>query len=831
MPDLEAPDRQDVVAVAERGRHQIAVVTRAKVTQAERTQDQTKLTHRVRRLAATARLELTRLVGEEAEHGRAILFAPVYLGCGAIVWFTVGADPPPQAILAGLLIFSVCFFRKREAGPVLRHLLYAGMLLCAGMGLAQCETWRASTIMLDSAVTTTITGRVERREADDKGRWRYEVALEATEKPTIRRAPDEVTIFVRKQPKPFDLGDRIQGRVRLTPPAGPALPGLHDFAFGSYFDGIGANGFAYRTPTLVSPAAELAQGAFLERADLWLAALRSSIGDRIRSLLPGDTGAFAASLVTDERRAISDETTEALRTSGLAHIVAISGLNMALSAGIFYVGLRYALSLFFGAAQAWPTKKIAAFGALVTVTAYYMISGFGVSAERAFIMMAIMLIAVLFDRPSLSLRNVALSAIIILVLSPSQALGPSFQMSYAATLALVSGYSLWTRRKHRDNFLVRLPAMKPMLVIWRFFSGILSTSFIGGASTAIFSIEHFHRLATYGLVANLAAMPVVSFVVMPFGMVATMLMPFGLDAFFWKITGAGLDVVTVIAKSVAAWGGNIPFGRLPVWLFPTFIAGFLLMTLLRTRLRHVGALLILASVAVVALSPGVKKPDLLISEDGSLVALLRDGTITTNREKPPDFIFEQWQKALALTNDQQPPTILPVDATLPKISKSDRHRRLTPAEQAAVKEAMDNALDSAGQGGFACQKRAWCVAMLDDGDILVVIDDAAYLPPACDTANIVVTSVRLRLDRCRSGAMLFTGATLRHTGSIEMDISSDKPVIAAAFQDLTRAWNRHRAYDWRTGTFAEPVRPTASTNDPAPASDTDPVEGASDNDE
>ncbi|MBB5572457.1 MULTISPECIES: ComEC/Rec2 family competence protein [Rhizobium] len=816
MPNLEAPDPQvesrEFAAVAEREHGIGTTISATKAMRPERTQDHAALIARLRLAAGSIRLGIYHLVEEEAAYGRAMLFAPVYIGAGAIFWFAAGADPPPQAVFAALLIFAAAFFIQQEAGRVLRHLLYAAMLACSGMALAQCETWRASTVMLDSAVTTTITGRIERREADDKGRWRYVVALEATEKPAVRRPPAQITIFVRKQLQPFELGDRIQGRARLTPPAGPALPGLNDFAFSAYFDGTGANGFAYGTPTLLSPTSDVAQGSFFDKADIWLARLRSSIGDRIRMLLPGDTGAFAASLVTDERRAISDETTEALRTSGLAHIIAISGLNMALSAGIFYVGLRYALSLFFGVAQAWPTKKIAAFGALVTVTAYYFISGFGVSAERAFIMMAIMLVAVLFDRPSLSLRNVALSAIVILILSPSQALGPSFQMSYAATLALVSGYSLWTRRPHRESVLSRFRLLRPLLFVSRFFGGILSTSFIGGASTAIFSIEHFHRLATYGLVANLAAMPVVSFVVMPFGMAATMLMPFGVDAPFWQITGAGLDAVIVVAKTVAAWGGNIPFGRLPVWLFPTVIVGFLLMTLLKTWLRHAGALLIIGSVAVVALSPGVPKPDLMISEDGTLVALLRNGALTTNREKPPDFIFEQWQRALAIT-EQQPPAMLPPDSQLPKISKSDKHRRLSSDEQTAVRKAMDAALDNAGQGGFACQKGAWCVAMLENGDMLVTIEDAAYLAPACDTANIVVTPIRLRLDRCRSGAMLFTGVTLRRTGSIEMNLGAEKPVITAAFENLTRPWSLHRAYDWRTGTFGAPIAPVSPVSD------------------
>lgn len=816
MPNLEAPEQQEDgrnLPGPTELRHAVTPpVFRAKAEQRERTQDQAPPVARFYWIVGRIRSFVWRLIEEEAAHGRAILFAPIYMGLGSIVWFKADIDPPPQTVFAALLILAGSFRFKREAGRVFRHILFAGMLVCLGMALAQWESWRASTVMLDSAVTTTVTGRIERRESYDNGRWRYVIKVETTEKPSIRRQPERVTIFVRKQAEPFNLGDRIQGRARLTPPAGPALPGLNDFAFSSYFNGIGANGFAYGTPALLSPASDIAADSLLDQADIWLAGLRNSIGDRIRRTLPGDTGAFAAALVTDERRAISDDTTEALRMAGLTHIIAISGLNMALSAGIFYIGLRYLFSLFPGVAQAWPTKKVAAFGALVTVTAYYLISGFGVSAERAFIMMAIMLVAVLCDRPSISLRNVALSAIVILVLSPSQVLGPSFQMSYAATLALVSGYTLWKRRQHRENILSRFMLLRPLLFVSRFFSGIVSTSFIGGASTAIFSIEHFHRLATYGLAANLAAMPIVSFVVMPFGMMAMLLMPFGLDGPFWQVTGEGLELVIMVAKTVAGWGGDITFGRQPAWLMPTFITGFLLMTMLRTSVRHVGLLLLLSSIGVAALGSGVRKPDLMISEDGVLVALRQDDILATNRERPQTFIFEQWQRAVVAT-EHQPPTILPADSRLPQISKTDHRRRLNVEEQGAVRKAMEEALDQTMQGSFACQKGAWCVAMLENGAMLVTIEDAAYLPPACDTASIVVTPIRLRLDRCRSGAMLFTGATLRRTGSVEMDLSADEPIVATAFENPQRPWARHRTYDWRTGAFGAPIVPVSPVSD------------------
>ncbi|MET0748322.1 MAG: ComEC/Rec2 family competence protein [Rhizobium sp.] len=805
MSDLETPEqrthRQMFLAVTERSFapwSPSALLLRSPA----RTQHAVPWPRQAVLAGRAARLAMVGMLAEEAVHGRAVLFAPVYMGCGAVVWFLLPVDPPIFGLSALGLLLACCLL-KADLLPMLRHAAFAGTLVFAGMLLAAWETHRLSTVMLDSPVTTTVTGQVQRREVDDQGRWRYVLDLLATDAPVLRRPPDQVSLVVRGQETAFSLGDVVEGRARLSPPAGPALPGLYDFAFSAYFDGTGANGFFYGPPKRVMAAADdTTDRSLAARFDRGLTGLRNSIGDRIRALLPGDTGAFAASLVNDERRAISPETTEALRVSGLAHIIAISGLNMALSAGIFYVGLRHGLSLFPGLAQAWPTKKIAAVGALVTVTAYYFISGFGVSAERAFVMMAIMLVAVLFDRPSLSLRNVALSAITILILSPSQVLGASFQMSYAATVALVSGYALWKRRPARDRRLAAFEAPAPLRAVGRFFASIASTSFIGGASTAIFSIEHFHRLATYGLVANLAAMPVVSFVVMPVGMVAMLLMPFGLDGIFWVVTGWGLDVVIVIAKTVAAWGGNVPFARLPLWLFPTIIAGFLLMTLLRTPLRHTGALLIAAAVAVAALGPSVPTSALLISEDGELVALVREGRLEPNREKPPDFIYQQWQRALAVARDA-PPRMLPADGSTPaRPPRGSPRTRLDAAQQDALRQAMEAALDGVADGGFACHGRDWCVAMLETGSMLATISDAAYLGPACDTADIVVTPVRLRFDKCRSGATLYTGASLRRTGSVEIDLTGTEPVVSTAFQSLDRPWERHRAYDWRAARAA-----------------------------
>ncbi|ANM10463.1 ComEC/Rec2-related protein [Rhizobium sp. N541] len=739
------------------------------------------------------------MLGEEADHGRLLLFSPVFLGAGASFWFLAASDFPLLTLLLSLSVLTIAVLITDRSRAVLRTTLLALALVVCGMLCAQFESWRASTVILDSSVTTTLTGRVERREGDGRGRWRYILAVRATDEPELKRPPGRVTAIVRGADTPFEIGDIITGRARLTPPSGPALPELNDFSFGAYFDGIGANGFFYGAPEKDLAASPQGARSPSEAMLEWLYRLRSSIGDRIRSILPGDTGAFAAALVTDERRAISNATTEALRQSGLAHIVAISGLNMALSAGIFFVGFRMLLSLFPGVAQAYPTKKIAAAGALTAVTAYYLISGFGVSAERAFIMMAIMLIAVFFDRPSISLRNVVLSALVIIAISPSEVLGPSFQMSFAATLALVSGYQLWKDRRVRENALLKLPIFRPVVAVAGFFGGVLLTSLIGGFSTALFSIEHFHRLTAYGLPANLATMPIISFIVMPAGLLAMLLMPFGLDAPLWEVVGFGLDLVIAVAKTVSGWGGDIGVGRLPAWYFAVAVAGFLLLTLLRTRLRHAGTSTLAVSTLFLLVLPVPRPPDLVISEDGSLVALVAVAAMASNRENPPDFIFDQWQRALVLPT-HHPPKMLEGPAIPPE--GEDRRVRLSHDQQIEARTAM-----RAAAGGetnrFSCVKKAWCTSRLGNGRVVTVIDNAAYLGPACDASDIVVTSVRLRFNSCRSGATLFTGETLRRTGSVELRFADAGLEVATAFESLSRPWIRHRAYDWRSNSFAE----------------------------
>jgi ComEC/Rec2-related protein len=744
-------------------------------------------------------------VREEADYGHLFYWSPVLLGAGAALWFAVPVPWPIQGLVFVLVLSIIAFVFAGYYRTVWRSVAMISALLATGALLATMQTVRQDTIVLDSAVTTTIKGIVRGKESDSNGRWRYEIRLLGTEKPVLRRLPLNIKVTALGNGVPLELGAGIEGRARLSPPSGPALIGLNDFAFDAYFDGTGAFGYFYGQPRLWTPPIDHgAEVGVLHGIAQGLEALRNHIGARIHSVLPGDTGAFAASMVTDDRRAISKETTEALRLAGLAHIVAISGLNMALAAGIFFVGLRWLLSLSQELSHSLPVKKIAAGGALVTVTGYYLISGFAVSAERAYIMMVIMLAAVFFGRPSISLRNVGLSALFILVMSPSAVMGPGFQMSYAATLALVAGYAAFQRRTSRVGLLSGFPILRPVLPVWNFAAGIFMTSLIGGLSTALFSIEHFHRLAAWGLPANLLAMPVISFIVMPAGVIALMLMPFGMDWLPLKIMGYGLDIVLWVANWAASLDGDIVVGRIPGWLFVGMTMALILLAIMRSRLRYMGIGLGVALVALFYLLPAEIRPDIVVFEDGSLGGITTGEAIAISESRPSEFIAEQWQRAL-----NAPVLVKPIKATRKStVEAKPKDRRLTPEQIATGRKDIARVLAMDKTDRFICRDRHWCAATLSSGWKIVIAENGGYTGMACDLADIVVTPARLKWDGCRSGALLFTGESLRRSGSVEIFLPAENEPpenirLVNALETAARPWDRHRLYDWHTDGFPE----------------------------
>jgi competence protein ComEC len=316
------------------------------------------------------------------------------------------------------------------------------------------------------------------------------------------------------------------------------------------------------------------------RFELFVGAIQSKISNRINDHLSGDAAAISSALIIADKKAISEETVTALRNAGLAHILAISGLHMVLASGTLFLTLRALFSLFPSLVQAIPVKKVAAVAALLAATSYLVISGAPISAQRAWLMLVIMLGATILDKPAITLRNVAIAAIIIVLISPSSVTTPGFQMSFAAATALVSVYGAWARIKlanyeqsttyFKETYLYRSV---------QFVVGLGLTALIAGLATGIFSSLHFHQLAGYGVLGNVLAMPVVTFFVMPLALLSMLLMPYGLEWLPLSGLGQSIEIVIYLANWVAGLGGEFKTGRPNSIAIGFLIAGFIIFVL------------------------------------------------------------------------------------------------------------------------------------------------------------------------------------------------------------------------------------------------------------
>ena len=572
------------------------------------------------RLAASAdalRLRLAAILERELDAGRGFLWLPVAFGTGIVAYFALPREPAAWALVGLALLLGGLAWRARRRGAVFRALVVLAAV-AAGMTAMKLRTDRVAAPVLPREMTATVTGFVADVEAAARGGVRIVLRVAGIEGLAPAATPRFVRITVRSRGAAIAVGDALSLRARLSPPSGPVIPGGYDFARAAFYDGLGAIGFAYGAPKradLGEPPAAIA----LARP---IADLRALIRARIIAALPGDNGEIAAALIMGDQGGISERAQEAMRASGLGHVLSISGLHMALVAGSAFWLIRALLALSAGLALRRPIKKWAAAGALAVAAFYLAISGGGVATERAFVMLAVMLAAVLLDRRAITLRNVALAAFVVLAIEPESVLSASFQMSFAATLALVAGFEVLALRRDRRLTLAdpAAPGLAGHAFAW--IAGLFLTSLIAGLATTPFGAYHFQRLAPLSLFANLAAMPAVGFVVMPMALVSVILMPFGLEPLPLAAMSLGLDWMMAVATTAEAWSEGLgAVGMAPPAALVLFVAGFLWLALWRERWRLAGLLPMLLALPVALLSP---RPDVLIDDSGAAVAVRSD---------------------------------------------------------------------------------------------------------------------------------------------------------------------------------------------------------------
>jgi competence protein ComEC len=592
------------------------------------TEDKRAETPMATRTAAAVRAAFARAL--EGERRRLPLWLPVCLGLGIQLYFLLPAEPSGW-VMAGAVALPAALL----PWAALRGLGRANLLLvavafaAAGFAAAAARTHLAAAPVLAERVDATVEGRIVEISRSRTDRRRVELVDPVIYGLSARETPRRVrvTLLEGDFARDVTVGERIAVFARLGPPGGPVEPGGFDFRRHAWFEGLGAVGFA-RGPAVAAPP--LGDESLIDIVARWRGALTSGILEA----LPGREGAFAAAILTGSRAEIRQEELQALRDSNLAHLLAISGLHMGLLAALIFGAVRYGLALFPTVASRLPSKKIAAAAALAAGAAYLALSGASVATQRAFVMAAAALIAVMIDRPAISLRALAAAALAILLWRPESLLDAGFQMSFAATTALVAAY---------ETALLRVSSERRGLLrtVALYVVGLALTSVIAGLATAPFAAAHFHRLTAYGLPANLLAVPVMAFWVAPFGALSAVLAPLGLHAVPLTAMGAGISAILAIAEWAAALPGAVRgVPAAPAGAMALIALGGLWLALWRTPQRLFG---FAAMAAGLLLWAGAEtRPEVLIAPRGALIGALGPDGRALDRPRGAGYAAESW---------------------------------------------------------------------------------------------------------------------------------------------------------------------------------------------
>lgn len=665
------------------------------------------------------------------------LWVPVLTGCGIAAYFAWPAEPPAWSALALPLVALAAWRAARHRGYGAQVLGIAATLLAAGFALAMLRAHAVAAPVLAAPAEITLEGRVLETSRSWSGAKRLLLdRLHLHGRPPAD-APERarVTLLPEDAVRSFRPGTRVMLHARISPPGGPVEPGGFDFRRMAWFDRLGAIGFARGIVLEIDP---IGGKGPVDRARLALAGWRAALSEALRTALPGETGSFAAAILVGDRAGLPEDATAALRASNLAHLLAISGLHMGLLTGFAFFGLRAVLALIPWVALRWPTKRIAAVAAMAAGLAYLALSGASVATQRSFIMVVIVFVAVLIDRPAISLRSVALAAVAILILTPESLVEVGFQMSFAATAALVATYEALRR-----NGLS--PGGRGIL---RGAAALALTSGVAGLATAPISAANFHYMSVYGLPANLLAVPLMGIWIMPAGALAAPLAVVGLEAPALWAMGAGIDLVLAIARFFAGLEGSVrhvPEPGAPV-LIPIALGG-LWLCIWRGRLALWGLSAIAAG--LVWWQVEADRPALIVAQSGRQIGLMGPEGRAVFADRRETWAVERWLEA---------------DGDIPDISVAARRPGLT--------RAKDRATGVLG---------VWTVELM-----AARRPDKATLAGLCrERVLLIAPALKAELP---GACLTLTGADLDRTGAVSVVAWGDGLRLAPALRPGGRLW-------------------------------------------
>ncbi len=687
---------------------------------------------RLRLALADLRLRLALAFEGEVEHRRLFLWLPVALGAGVVLYFTADREPP--LFLCGVLFaaFAAAAFTARAHRKA--FCLFVALAACAGGMLS--AGWRTASVaapVLDRIRIVDVEGYIEEMDFRRTGA-RLILRVAAMDGVDPDKTPYRIRVTTRRAP-PFEAGTYVQMKARLLPPSRAAQPGGYDFARDAWFARIGAVG------NVLGPL-DLAEAP--EPPDIWLAATmaidrcRNALARRVDQIVGGDAGAIAAAMVTGKRDLLSDDAKSLIREAGIFHVITISGVQMTLVAGIFFVGLRRILALSQTLALRYPIKKWAAGAAIVAAVLYDIATGSRIGTERALFMTTIMLVAVLLDRHALSMRNLAFAALAVLLFEPEALLGASFQLSFAAVAALIAVYEARAagRRSEDGADMSGRGGGRFGLRHGHGLRGALFATFCASSATAAFMAYDFHEMNPYVLVGNPLTLTIIEIFAVPGALLGTFLYPFGLDAFVWHWVGFGIAIIMAAARFVGSLpGSSLHLPAFAPWSLVFFALAVLSAVIWRSFVLRATAIP-LALIGLAGAASGATF-DIAVAPLGDAVAVrLADGRLAVLGQRPSAFAAEQWLRADADGRD---------------------------AKSAVQKSACDT---------------LGCVGHLADGRALSLVLDQAAFAEDCLRATVLVTP--LFAPRGCAAPIVIDRESLKATGAVTLKVSGDSFVMQTA---------------------------------------------------
>jgi len=658
----------------------------------------------------------------EAERDQLALWLPVMLGGGIAVWFVLPDHTGWTATLLATLGIALAAGAIGRHGRAARAVAVGALMVALGTGLIWWRAGQATHFVLSRPTIATFTARVERIEplpARDLVRLR--LAPVAIVPQAGRAAPAlprrlRLNLAVGDVPPGIAVGVTLRLSARLMPPPEPAVPGAYDYARTAWFDRIGATGRGFAPVTIVA-GARTTEPALRHRLS---AHIEASAGG-------GGAGGIAAALATGEQGSIPLDDTEAMRRSGLAHLLSVSGLHISAAVAATMILVSRLLALSPWVALRWRVPLVAgAAGALVAI-GYTLLTGAEVPTIRSCVAALCVLIALALGREALTLRLVAAGALVVLLLYPESLVGPSFQLSFAAVASIIA------LNEHPRIRALFAPRDEPRLTsVARGLGSLLLTGIVVEAALLPISLYHFQKAGIYGAVANICAIPLTTFVIMPLEAGALLFDLVGAGAPLWWATRIALDVLLWIARTTAAIPGSVaPLPAMPDAAFGLMVAGGLWIALWRTAWRRLGVVPLAFGAAWALSTPA---PDLLVTGDGRHVAVrMQDGAVALLRDRTGDYTADMMAQGGGTTG-------------LPVLWSDQRSARCSRDLCIATRMVGD---------------RRW--QMLATRSTYAI--SAETLVDACARADIVISERRLP-GRCRPRWLRLDRTTLGRTGGV-----------------------------------------------------------------